>query len=105
MNAPASTAVGKTGYWGCCTIHTANGNVAAALMEPSEIWRDHATTPAKTTSTQTIASGVRHKNAPIKLATALPPRNRRNTGYACPAITASAAADIHIALPPLSRPA
>ena len=49
-------------------------------IEPIEMWRVQATTATNTTSTAASASGVRHRNAPTKLATALPPWNFRNTG-------------------------
>src|SRR5579885_3006964 len=92
MNAPPRTEAAATGHGACWISHTASGNTAAPTIDPIEMWRVDATTATNTTTIAATASGARHRNAPRKLATALPPRNFRNTGYACPAITANAAA-------------
>src|ERR1043166_6174375 len=99
MKAQARIAAASAGQSDFCTSHTASGKVAAPAIEPIEICRVHATTPTNTMTSAAIAHGVRHRNAPTKLATALPPRNRRNTGYACPAITVIAAALIRSVQP------
>src|SRR5208283_3977663 len=105
MNAALSSAATSTGQISPEIIQTASGNAAAATIEPSEMYRDHATTATNTTSTAAKASGVKHKNAPTKLATALPPRNDRKTVYAWPSITTTAAAAIQRTSPPVSLPA
>ena len=43
---------------GWAIIHTASGNVPAPTIEPSEMWRLHATMTTKTTSTAASGSGV-----------------------------------------------
>ena len=73
MNAPARIAAVTTDTEGCRISQTASGNVAAATIEPMEMWRVQTTDPTNTTSTAASGSGVRQRNAPTKLATALPP--------------------------------
>ncbi len=51
-----------------------------------------ATIITNTSNAARSGSGVRYRKAPMKLATAFPPWNCRNTGKAWPPITASAAA-------------
>src|ERR1039457_2338121 len=96
-NAPATAEAITAGPGACVTSQTDNGRVAAPTMEPMEICRVQITTTTNIILSTATAHGVRHRKAPTKLATALPPRNPRNTGYAWPAMTASAAALIHSA--------
>src|ERR1035438_751168 len=90
---------------GCSITHPASGGLPAATTEPMEMCRVAATTITNNTSVAASGTGVKYKNAPTKLATALPPWNLRKTGYACPAITASAAALIHSGESPVSQAA
>src|ERR1039457_813970 len=94
-NAPATAAAITAGHGARITSQTDSGRVAAPTMEPMEICRVQITTTTNIIVSAATAHGVRHKKAPTKLATALPPRNPKNTGYAWPAMTASAAALIH----------
>src|ERR1051326_925239 len=80
MKAPATMAATTSTVGGCRISQTASGNVPAPMMEPSEIWRVTATTMTNRTATASSGIGVRYRNAPVKLATALPPLNFRNTG-------------------------
>src|SRR5947208_2123906 len=105
MNPPLTIAATVTGRGGWEIIHTASGNAPAPVIEPTEMWRVQATITMNTTRVASSGSGVRQRYAPVKLATALPPLQPMNIGYACPAITAKAAADIHSALPSVRRPA
>src|SRR4051812_45352224 len=66
------------------TSQTASGNVAAPTMEPIEICFVQPTTTTKIKVSAARAQGVRHRNAPTKLATAFPPLNPRKTGNAIP---------------------
>src|SRR4051794_41351613 len=105
MKADATIAAITTGGSDFRISQTASGNTVAPTIEPIEIWRVQATVTTKTGSTAATAPGVRHRKAPTKLATAFPPWNLRNTGYACPAITAKAAALIQNGLWSVVRPA
>src|SRR5438105_339416 len=105
IKAPATIAATSIGKGGCKSNQTPSGKVAAPTIEPMEIWRVQATVTTNTTATAATAHGVRHKKAPTKLATALPPWNLRNTGKACPDITVSAATLIHQGLCSVSCPA
>src|SRR6185369_14483989 len=105
MNAPPITAAVTITIGDFPTSQTASGKVAAPTIEPIEICRVQTTTATKTTTSAASAHGVRQRNAPTKLATAFPPLNLRNTGKACPAITASAATLIHNGSPPVQRAA
>src|ERR1051326_3633699 len=84
MKAQARIAAASAGQSDFCTSHTASGKVAAPAIEPIEICRVHATTPTNTMTSAAIAHGVRHRNAPTKLATALPPANPQKSGVRVP---------------------
>src|SRR5436309_915890 len=94
MNADAITDAAITAQSGFRSSHTPRGKTTAPMIEPMEMCFVQATVATKTGTTARIAQGVRYRNAPTKVATALPPLNFRNTGYACPAMTARAAAAI-----------
>ena len=72
-------------------IQNSKGNAAAPTIDPSEMCLETATSRTKTMVVSSKASGAMYKNAPIKQATALPPRKPRNNGKQWPSITAKVA--------------
>src|SRR5271166_2788601 len=84
MKAPAMSDARKTGSGGWRMSHTPSGNVAAARMDPAEMYLVTATVTMNTITAASSGTGVRYKNAPMKVAMAFPPLNFRNTGNACP---------------------
>src|SRR5436189_5538654 len=105
IRAPLRIAATVIGSGGCEISQTARGNTVAPTIDPAEMWRVQATITRKTIAVANRGMGARHRYAPVKLATALPPFPPRKSGKAWPAITATAAADIHNGLDPVSRPA
>ena len=86
------------GAWrGAQKKYISSGIAAAAEIEPSETYRQNATTRTNRITEPRNASGHRTRNIPAAVATPLPPLNLSQMGKQWPARAASAAIIIQVA--------